>query len=178
MSPPAGGADGDLEMAKKPEYRLQVLLEMRERKKEEAEKALGAAIAAHKAELDKQKKMEDELARMVARRDQKKREYAEKAMRGEMSAQEVVGANVYLKRLLEQEDAQKAAIDAQKAVVAQKDAEVGAARAAVVQATQELKALEKHKEKLAGEWKKAEQAKDEETMDELAQQIFLRGDRS
>jgi len=165
-------------MAKLPPYRLQTLLDMRQRKKEEAEKALGVAIAAHKAELDKQHQMEEELARMVVRRDQKKREYAEKAMRGEMSARDVIGANTYIKHLLELEDLQKSAIEAQKAVVEQKLQELNAARQALVTATQELKALEKHKEKFIEEWKKGIQAKEEEVMDELAQQIFLKGEHS
>ncbi len=164
-------------MAKQPEYRLQVLLEMRQRKKEEAEKGLGAALAAHKAELDKQQQMEAELARMVQKREQRKREYSEKAMRGAMSARDVAGAQTYLERLEEQEDVQKGAIEAQKGVVAERQREVDAARAALVKATQELKALEKHKEKFVDDWKKEVQAKEEEVMDELAQQIFLKGDR-
>jgi flagellar export protein FliJ len=162
-------------MAKKPEYRLQTLLEMRERKKEETERALGAAIAAHATEVEKQEQMEAELARMAARRAQKKREYSEKAMRGEMSAQEVIGANTYIERLKEQEELQKNAIEAQKAVVAQKQQELDLARQEVIKATRELKALEKHKEKFIEEWNKEQQAKEEEVMDELAQQIFLKG---
>lgn len=164
-------------MAKQPEYRLQVLLELRQRKKDETERALGAALVAHKGELDKQQQMEAELARMLAKREQRRREYAEKAMRGEMSARDVTGAQTYLERLEEQEDAQKNAIEAQKAVVADKQREVDTARAALVKANQELKALEKHKEKHTEEWKKEMQAKEEEAMDELAQQIFLRGER-
>ncbi len=164
-------------MAKKPEYRLEVLLEMRARKKKEAEEALGAAMAAHKKEVDKQKEMEAELERMIAKREQRKREYAEKAMRGEMAAQEVVSANTYIERLKEAEESQKNAIEGQKAVVAQKLEEVNAARQNLINATQELKALEKHKEKFIEEWKKEMQAKEEEVMDELAQQMFLNKDR-
>jgi flagellar export protein FliJ len=164
-------------VAQKPDYRLQVLLEMRERKKEEAERALGAALAAHQAELDKQKQMEAELARMVAKREQKRREYAEKAMRGEMSAQHVIGANTYIERLEEQEEAQKNATEAQKAVVGEKQRQVDAARETLIKATHDLKALEKHKEKFVETWKKEQEHKEEEVMDELAQQIFLKGDR-
>jgi flagellar export protein FliJ len=161
-------------MAVKPDYRLQTVLELRERKKEECERKLGEAMGALKLEKDKQKKLEDELERMVQKREQKKREYAEKAMRGEMSASDVVGANTYLERLKEQEEAQKNAIEGQKAVVAQKQQEVDAARQNLTAAMQELKALEKHKEKWADEVKKERDAKEEEVMDELAQQGFLR----
>ena len=164
-------------MAPKPDYRLQALLDLRERKKEEAEKALGEALAAHKRELAKQKEMQAELARMAAKREQRKREYAEKAMRGEMSAQDVVTANTYIDRLKEQEEAQKNAIEGQKAIVAQKQQEVDAARVALTKAMQDQKALEKHKEKFVEDWKKEVQAKEEEAMDELAQSIFMRKDR-
>ncbi len=164
-------------MAKPPEYRLQTLLELRERHKQEAERALGEALAAHKAALDKQKSMEDELAHMITRREQKKREYSEKAMRGEMSAQDVVSANDYIKRLREREELQKEAIEEQKLVVAEKQRALDAAREALVKASAELKALEKHKEKFLEECKKARQAKEEDAMDELAQQIFMRGER-
>jgi flagellar export protein FliJ len=164
-------------MAPKPDYRLQALLDLRERKKEEAEKALGEALAVHKRELAKQKEMEAELARMVAKREQRKREYAEKAMRGEMSAQDVVTANTYIDRLKEQEEAQKNAVEGQKAIVAQKQQEVDAARAALTKAMQDQKALEKHKEKFIEDWKKEVQGKEEEAMDELAQSIFMRKDR-
>lgn len=163
-------------MSQTPEYRLQVLLELRERKKDDAERALGAAIAARQVELDKQRAMEAELARLAAKREQKKRDYAEKAMRGVMSARDVVGANVFLEHLEEQERAQKNAVEAQRAVVAQRAREVETARQELVVATQELEALEKHKEKLADGWKKQQAAKEEQAMDELAQQIFLKGE--
>lgn len=164
-------------MAKQPDYRLQTLLEIRERKKQETERALGDAMAAHKKEVDKQTTMEEELTRMVARREQRKRDYAEKAMRGEMAAQEVVSANTFIDRLKEQEESQKNAIEGQKAVVAQKLEEVDAARQELLKATQELKALEKHREKFVDEWKKEVAAKEADNMDELAQQIFLNKDR-
>ena len=160
-------------MAKQPDYRLQALLDIRARKKEDAEHALASAMAAHKAEAERQRQMEVELERMIAKREQRKRDYSEKAMRGEMSAQDVVSANSFIDRLKESERAQQSAIDGQKMVVAQKDAEVQDARQAVVLATQELKALEKHKEKFLDDWKKELQAKEEASMDEVAQQIFL-----
>lgn len=157
----------------KQDYRLQALLGIRERKKEEAERALGAALQALKKEQDRLREMEAELERMIAKRKAKMREYAEKSMRGEMSAQDVVGANVFIDRLKEQEEAQKNTIEGQKAVIAQKQEEVSQARKAVVDATQELKALEKHKEKWVAQVKKEREAKEEEAMDDIAQAIYL-----
>lgn len=160
-------------MAVKPDYRLQALVTLRERKKEEAERFLGLKLAELKKEQDRQKEMEDELERMIAKREAKMREYAEKSMKGMMAAQDVVGANVYIERLKEQEEAQENAIEGQKQVVAQKRDEVDEARKGVMIATQELKALEKHKEKWQLEVKKEQEAKEEAVMDDIAQTIFL-----
>lgn len=160
-------------MAVKPDYRLQALVTLRERRKEEAERFLGVKLAELAAEQKRQKEMEEELERMIAKREAKMREYAEKSMKGMMAAQEVVGANVYIERLKEQEEAQENAIEGQKQVVAQKHDEVDEARKQVVLATQNLKALEKHKEKWALEVKKEQEAREEAVMDEIAQTIFL-----
>jgi len=155
-------------------YRLQTLLEIRERAKEEAQRFLAEAMAALKAEQDRLRDLENELERMIARRETKKREYAEKAMRGEMDARSAVAANVYIERLKEQEQLQADSIEAQKGVVAQKTDEVDAARQDLIRADQELKALEKHKEKWAEEVKKERQAKEEIAADEIAQTIHRR----
>ena len=84
-----------------------------------------------------------ELERMVARRESKMREYAEKQMRGEMRAQASVAANVFVERLKEEEEAQENAIEQQLAVVQEKQNEVDGARDDLVAANQALKALEK-----------------------------------
>ncbi len=160
-------------MAVKEQYRLETLLKVRERKKEAAEKYLADCLKALRAEQDRLREMEAELERMIAKRKAKMREYSEKTMRGEMSAQDVSGANVFIERLKEQEENQKRAIEGQKAVIKQKEEDVRGAREDLGKAMQELKALEKHREKWQAEVKKAEESKQEEAMDEIAQTIFL-----
>ncbi|MCK5689115.1 hypothetical protein KAI87_07590, partial [Myxococcota bacterium] len=160
-------------MAKKPDYRLQTLVDIRQRAKDAAEHYMAECMRALKLEQERQQEMEDELERMIAKRKERVREYAEKAMRGEMSAQAAITSNVYIDRLKEQEDNQQEAIEGQKAVVAEKQEELDEARQQVIKATQDLKALEKHKEKWEEEVKKARQAKEEEDMDEIAQTIFI-----
>ena len=164
-------------MAVKPEYRLQTLLKIREHKKEEAETFLATCLRALKVEQDRLQQMLDELERMIAKRKEKTREYAEKTMRGEMSAQDAVGANVYLDHLKALEQAQKDAIVGQRAVVRQKEEDVSGARTALVKANQELKALEKHREKWEAKLKKEEETKQEEMQDEIAQTIFMNKDK-
>ena len=159
-----------------PPYRLQTLLEIRERKKEAAERHLSACFVALRREQDKLKEMETELERMIAKRENRRREYMEKAMKGEIAAMEAINTNKYIERLKELEVVQKDAIEGQKAVVAQRQQDVDDARQAAVIANQELKALEKHREKWIEEVKKARAAKEEESFDEIAQTIFLRNE--
>lgn len=164
-------------MAKKQQYRLRVLLELREQAKQEAERFLGECLAALKTEEDRLTQMEDELARMVSRRETRMREYAEKQMRGDMSAQAMISANSFIERLKEQEEAQEKAIESQKEVIAQREEEVKEARSKLITANQELKALEKHREKWEAKVKRERTIKEEEALDELAQTIYLNKDR-
>ena len=158
-------------MAATPEYRLATLVKLRERKKEEAEQYLATCLNALREEQKRLQEMEEELDRMIAKREAKMREYAEKSMRGEMSAQGVVGANVYIERLKEQEEEQKTAIEGQKGVIRQRQEDVDGARQDVVVATQDLQALEKHREKWEEEVKRERMVKEENRMDEIAQAI-------
>lgn len=158
-------------MPPQPEYRLATLVKLRERKKEEAERYLATCLNALREEQERLREMEEELDRMIAKREAKMREYAEKSMRGEMSAQSVVGANVYIERLKEQEEAQRAAIDGQKGVIRQRQEDVDGARQDVMVATQDLQALEKHREKWEEEVKRERMVREENRMDEIAQAI-------
>ncbi|MBI3180291.1 MAG: flagellar FliJ family protein [Deltaproteobacteria bacterium] len=164
-------------MAVKPEYRLQTLLQLRERKKEAAEQHLAACLKALRTEQERQREMEEELTRLMNKRKEKMREYAETAMKGQMSAADAVSANVYIERLKELEVAQKHAIEGQKQVVAQKQEEVKSAQKSLTDAMQDLKALEKHREKFEDQVKHEQDTKQEESMDEIAQSIYLNRER-
>jgi flagellar biosynthesis chaperone FliJ len=73
----------------------------------------------------------------------------------------------------EAEKIHKKTIEGQKAVVQQKENDVQTARQEVIVATQELKAMQKHKEKWLDMLKKEKEVKEDETLDELAQSIYL-----
>ena len=126
-----------------------------------------------KEEEERLEEMRAELRRMIASREAKSRDYAEKQMRGEMSAQAMIGAQAYIERMKELEEGQERAIEGQERVVENKKDDVENARALLVEANQELKALEKHKEKWAEKVKKERQAKEEAELDELAQTMYL-----
>ena len=160
-------------MAKQPDYRLQTLLGLREKAKSEAERHLGDCLRILKEEEERLEQMRAELRRMIASREAKSRDYAEKQMRGEMSAQAMIGAQAYIERMKELEEGQERAIEGQERVVENKNDDVNNARGLLVEANQELKALEKHKEKWAEKVKKEQRAKEEADLDELAQTMYL-----
>ncbi|SVD68525.1 uncharacterized protein METZ01_LOCUS421379, partial [marine metagenome] len=112
----------------KEEYRLNALYGLRERTKEEAERVLAQAMRALKEEQTRLEEMEAELERMIASRKAKAKEYAEKQMRGEMSAQAMISAQSYLERLKEQEEAQKRTIEGQHRVIEQREKDVARCR--------------------------------------------------
>jgi len=161
-------------MAALPPYRLATLLTLRERKKEEAEHKLAETLAALHREQKRLKELRDELVAMEDKRQALRREYMDKAMKGQTGANDAVRHNAFVEHLKDLEKQQKEAIADQEDRVAEHEGYVKAARDELVLATQELKALEKHKEKWLEEVKKEREAKEEMAMDDIAQTIFLR----
>jgi flagellar export protein FliJ len=161
-------------MAALPPYRLATLMTIRERKKEEAEHRLAETLAALRKEEAHLKALDDELEQMERKREQLRRDYMDKAMRGQTGAGEAVRHNGYIEHLKDLEKRQKEAIAEQRDVVREHEGIVQQARDALVVATQSLKALEKHREKWLEEVKKEIAAKEEMVMDDIAQTIFLR----
>lgn len=158
-----------------PKYRLQTLLEMRERAKKEAEEVFAHAMQALRDEEARLKQEEDNLERMIEDRHRRREEYARQLASGEMKVTDQSNAYRYIERLKEKEVEQQTVIDAQKEQVREAEKEVKRAQALLVEATQELKALEKHKEKWAEAVKRERMMREEATMDEIGQAIFQQG---
>ena len=159
-----------------PPYRLATLVTLRERAKEAAEQALATELGALKKAQDQLEALRLELVRMEERRAELRRAYMDKAMAGEVGAQQAVQHNTYIEHFKDLEKRQAEAIVEQEDVVKEHEALVAAARTVLVNKTQELKALEKHREKWLEEVKKEIAAKEELVMDDIAQTIFLRGE--
>lgn len=158
-----------------PKYRLQTLLEMRERAKKEAEEVFGHAMQALREEEARLQQEEDNLERMIEDRHRRRDEYARQLASGEMKVTDQSNAYRYIERLKEKEVEQQTVIDAQKEQVREAEKEVKRAQEALLEATQELKALEKHKEKWAEAVKRERMMREENTMDEVGQAIFQQG---
>ena len=162
-------------MARSPAYRLQVLYEIRERKKKEAEEAYAEKKKLVAIEQKKLDEMKQKLKDMIAFRIAKKAEYAEQTRRGELNINQINGGDRHVMRLKAEESAYKVEIDRQHERVMDAERLAAEAMEVVVKMTQEFKALEKHKEKWAKQVKKERDAKEEMEVEDIAQaQYFQR----
>ena len=155
-----------------PKYRPQTLLELRERAKKDAEEVFAQALQQLAEEEARLREEEENLERMIEDRHRRREEYARKLASGEMKVTDQSNAYRYIERLKEKEVEQQTVIDAQKEQVREAEKEVKRAQDALVLANQELKALEKHKEKWEEEVKRERMLREENAMDELGQSIF------
>jgi flagellar export protein FliJ len=145
---------------------------MRERKEKEAKDYFAVATNALREQQRLQKELEQELENMVQDRLRRRDEYSRKLASGEMKVTEQSSAARFIDRLKERETEQKFKIEGQKENVRSAEKELKRAQDALIIATQDLKALQKHKEKWAEEIKKERMAKEEDAMDEIGQVIF------
>ena len=157
-----------------PVYRLKALYDIKERKEKDAKEAFAAAQQALRDQQKLQKDMEEELQRMIEDRHRRREEYSQKLASGEMKVTDQSSAYRYIERLKEKEKEQEFKIEAQKEQVRNAEKEVKRAQDALIVATQDLKALQKHKEKWLADWKKEVAMKEEDNLDEIGQVIFNR----
>lgn len=153
-------------------YRLEALLGIRERAEEQAKEVFASATSALAKEKQLQKDMEDELQRMIDDRKRRREEYSQKLASGEMKVTDQSSAYRFIERLKEREAEQQVRIDAQKEQVREAEKVLKRAQDALIQATQDLKALQKHKEKWWEEVKKERAMREEDNLDEIAQTIY------
>ena len=100
-----------------PPYRLQVLLEMRERAKEEAENAFSDAVKALEKEKAELKRLEEELARRKAERKQKVKEYLDQVMAKGAGIKGLTMMTRYEERLKDEEAQVALEIERQKEAI-------------------------------------------------------------
>lgn len=153
-------------------YRLEALLGIRERAEEAAKEAFAAAMNALNKEKQIQKQLEDELKAMIEERKRRREEYARKLQAGEMKVTDQSSAYRFIERMKEKEAEQQAKIDAQKESVREAEKALKRAQDNLILATQDLKALQKHKEKWWEEVKRERAMREEDQLDEIAQTIF------
>ncbi|HLL01369.1 MAG TPA: flagellar assembly protein FliH [Myxococcaceae bacterium] len=155
-----------------PPYRLQTLLEMRERAKEEAEQAFSAAIKELEKEKVELKRLEDDLEKRKAERKQKVMAYLNEVM---AKGSGINGMNMMsrFEQRLKDEEAQVALdIERQKETVKVAERTVENKRREMAEAAKELKAIEKHKETWQKQVKAERQQREELTQEEIGSALF------
>jgi hypothetical protein len=155
-----------------PQYRLETLLEMRARAKEEAEQAFSAALKALEKEKLDQRRLEEELERRKAERKQKVMAYLNEVM---AKGAGINGMNMMsrFEQRLKDEEAQVALdIERQKEAVKAAERAVEQRRYVMAEAAKELKAIEKHKENWTKQIKAERQQREELNQEETGNALF------
>jgi YscO-like protein len=160
-------------MARTPAYRLQVVFEMREKKKKETEEIYAEKKKLVIIEQKKLDEMKEKLKEMVQLRHDRKAEYAERTRRGEYTIQQIQGNDRHVERLKQQEAAFQVEIDRQGERLAEAERVAQDAMQDVVKATQDFKALEKHKEKWLKQIKREQMLKEEMASEDIAQAQYF-----
>ena len=161
-------------MAKGPAYRLQVLFEMREKAKLEAEELYAEKKKLVIVEQKKLEEMKQTLKDMVQRRQDRKADYAERTRRGEYTIAQIQGNDRHIEKMKQQEAAYQVEIDRQQERLIEAERVAEEAMALVVKATQDFKALEKHKEKWQKAVKRELAMKEEEQVEDIAQAQYFK----
>jgi flagellar export protein FliJ len=161
-----------------PQYRLQTLLEMRERAEEEAKQAFAAAMKALEKEKAEQKRLEDDLEQRKVTRKQKVQEFLAGVMKNGVAANGIGAMNRFEDRLKDEEAKVALEIERQKDKVRQAEKTVELRRLEMADAAKEKKAIEKHKENWQKEVRKERQMREELAQEEIGNTLHLQRTRA
>ncbi|AKF80753.1 flagellar assembly protein FliH [Myxococcus sp. MISCRS1] len=156
-----------------PPYRLQTLLDMRTRAKEEAEQAFSDAIKALEREKVELQRLMDELERRKRERKEKVAAYLKEIM---AKGAGINGMNMMgrFEERLKDEEAQVALeVERQREAVKVAERLVEQRRREMAEAAKELKAIEKHKETWQKQVKHERQQREELSQEEIGNALFL-----
>lgn len=160
-------------MAIQPQYRLQTLFDIRERAKKDAEDAYAIEQKKVQAEQKKLDSLNEDLKQKVAFREQRRIDYAKEAAEHGATIEQMQAQGRHIDALKEKEALLKIEIEKQEQVLAQAKAIADEKLQVMLKATQEFKALEKHKEKWAQTVKKELEKKEEEAAEDIAQSQYF-----
>jgi flagellar export protein FliJ len=154
-------------------YRLSALFDIRKRAKQKAEEAFVRAKHRMESEERTLSHMKKTLKDMISVKEQKRFDYATAANQGRQTIGTMNLASLHIKSLEEKEKAFQSRIDNQRSVLETAKKEVLNAQGKLTKASQELKALEKHKEKWDKVQRREIDKRDVETADDVAQTQFF-----
>jgi len=156
-----------------PVYRLQTLLEIRERAKEAAEQAFAQAMQALAEERQKLRDLEEDLERRKAERKQKVMAYLQEVMSRGVGAGGLSMMNRFEERLKDEEAQVALEIASQKEAVKAAEKQVEDRRFDMAEAAKELKAIEKHKENWQKQVRAERMQREELNQEEIGNALHL-----
>ncbi len=162
----------------KQEYRLQLILEQREEKKDECQKALNEAEKALKLEQEKLKAIQEERRQVDVRKAKATDDFQNNLMKPGINISEEADRHDWYQKA---QDAEAARLDGevqkQKQQVRRAEGLVEDAKLALENARIEVEALVKHKEKWAKQIKLEEMEKEQSALEELGEAMWLQQQR-
>lgn len=156
-----------------PKYRLQIVLDKRQKIKEDAEKALGEAQQAVIAEQKKEEECAQEVQKAKQRKEDEKKELNRKTMEGTLSVEKIRMGKEFLKSLDFEIKKAEERLEQQRVRVQEAKDFVEKRRMELVDATKDFQAIEKHKEKFLEQVKKDAEFKEQEEQEEIGNVLFL-----
>jgi flagellar export protein FliJ len=154
-------------------YRLQTLLEIRQRAEEEAKQAFSEAMQAFIKEQNELKRMQEELEQKKREREAKVRAYLQEVMAKGAGVSGMSMMNRFEQRLKDEEAQLALDIERQKETVKDAEKKVEQRRREMAEAAKEVKAIEKHKDKWKLQVKTERQAREELAQEEIGSALFL-----
>lgn len=152
-------------------YRLEPLLEIKKRAKKQAEIRLAKAIAKLEQEKKKLKKLEQEKQKIIERKKECRREFHDKVSAGAAKVQDGSIRVNYLRKLEEDQKEKEQEIEMQKQTIEACETEVKRAKRDYINAANDLRVMEKHKELWRKKVNKELSRLEEVEMDELGNAI-------
>jgi len=157
-----------------PAYRLQTLLEIRERAEEAAKQAFSEAAQAFHAQKKKLEELQAELRRRKEERQEKVRAHRESVFSSHaLQANAFEQFEHFEKRLKEEEAKLELEVQAQEAQTKRAQQKMEQKRWEMAEAAKEKKTIEKHKEKWAQQVRYERQMREELAQEEIGNTLHM-----
>lgn len=157
--------------AKKPKYRLEPLLVVKEKYKRETEIALSKAIKRLAEEKEKLKKLEKEKEEIIEKKKNARLQMGRKVAEGDARIYDSSLHLNYLEKLQDDLEAKEREIKRQQEVIEQAEQNVKKCRRNYIDASRDLEMMQKHKELWKKKLQKELDAKEQKEMNELGNVI-------
>jgi hypothetical protein len=154
-------------------YRLQIVLEKRQKAKEDAEKALGDARKALEAEKEKEAECVRAVEAAKQRKEVAKLELNQKMLEGKLSIEKIRMGKDHLKSLDFEIKKAEEKLAEQRDNVKKAELFLEQRRSELIEKTKDFQAIEKHKEKWAENLKKEMDYAEQNEQEEIGNVLFL-----